>query len=185
MKEISVTVPVSIDARIFRDFALFDGFFRQHRWRPLALFTGILLISAFVCFLMRNRAEQAAFLGIVLALIGTGLPVAYVLSFLSSIRHQSKKMRLTANRHAYTITLSESDGIAAEVGKERLVYRWEDIFAIYHLRRATYLYVAANKAYLPPDAQVPGGAKLLWDLFEKSAPAGRIFLRKGFGNSNE
>ncbi len=40
-------------------------------------------------------------------------------------------MRLTANRHAYTITLSESDGIAAEVGKERLVYRWEDIFAIY------------------------------------------------------
>ncbi len=185
MKEISVTVPVSIDAKIFRDFALFDGFFRRRRWRPLALFTGILLSSALVCFLMRNRAEQAVFLGSVLALVGIGLPVAYVLSFLSSIRQQSKKMRLATGRHAYTIFLSDSDGIAAEVGKERLTYRWEDVFAIYHLRRATYLYVTPGKAYLLPDAQVPGGAKLLWDLFEKSAPAGRVFLRKSFGNGSE
>jgi hypothetical protein len=113
-----VTVPVSIDARIFRDFALFDGFFRQHRWRPLALFTGILLISAFVCFLMRNRAEQAAFLGIVLALIGTGLPVAYVLSFLSSIRTRAKRCGLpqtathipsrSANRTALRLRLEKN-----------------------------------------------------------------------------
>jgi len=178
MHNASILVPVSIDAKIFRDFALFDSFFLKRRWRPLAFFAGILICSAFICFMMRSRAEQAAFLGGLLVTVGLGLPVVYFLSFLSSIKQQCKKMRLNTPRRAYTLTLNTAEGITVETGKEKLDYRWEDVFAIYRIHHYIYLYVSQQKAYLLPDVQVEGDADALWELLASSVPAGRLFDRR-------
>jgi hypothetical protein len=178
LHEAGIVIPVSINAKIFRDFAFFDSFLRQKRWRPLALFTGILLCSAFLCFIMRGRAEQAVLLGGVLTAVGLGLPAAYFLSFLSSVKTQIKKMRLATQRHAYTLTLSGTEGIAVKTGNEQLTYRWEEVFAVYRLRCCSYLYVAQNKAYLIPDANVEGGAEALWEMLKTTVPAGRLFDRR-------
>ncbi len=178
MQEAGIVIPVAIDAKTFRDFAFFDSFIRHKRWRPLALFACIMLCSAILCFILRSRAEQAAFLGGVLVTVGLGLPAVYLLSFLSSVRQQSKKMRLATQRHAYTLTMSEAEGITVKTGKEQLTYRWEEVFAVYRVRAYTYLYVAQQKAYLLPDAQVQDGTDVLWRLLKSSVPAGRLFDRR-------
>ena len=177
-KNAEMVVPVSIDARIFRDFALFDSFVQKRRWRPLALFSGILLCSACACFAMRGRAEQAVLLGGILVLVGLGLPIVYVLSFLSSIRQQSKKMRLATGRHAYTLTLTAQEGVTVSTGKEQLSYRWNELFAVYRVRQYTYVYVSPQKAFLLPDAQLEGGAGALWQLLKGAVPAGRLYGRR-------
>ena len=179
MQKEGIVVPVSIDAGIFRNFALFDSFYRQKRWRPLAVFAAILLASAIICFTLAPRSEQAVFLGSLLTLIGLGLPVVYYASYLSSIGQQCKKLRLTVPRHAYTITLGTEEGILADTGRERLPYRWEDVHGVYRAGKCTYLYVAPQKAYLLPDHQVPGGADALWELLKGSVPAGRLHGRRG------
>jgi hypothetical protein len=175
MQEAGIVVPAAIDAKTFRDFAVFDSFIRQKRWRMLSLFTCIMLGSAIICFIMRGRAEQAVLLGGVLTAVGLGLPVAYLLSFFLSIKTQSEKMRLKTQRHAYTLTMMKAEGIEVKAGKELLKHRWEEVFAVYRWRTYTYLYVSQQKAYLMPDQQVPGSADALWRLLEGSVPAGRLF----------
>ena len=175
MQKEGMLVQVSIDAKIFRDFAIFDSFIRQKRWRPLAFFACILLGSAVLCFVMRSRAEQAVLLGSVLTVIGIGLPVVYLLSFLSSVKEQSKKMLLKTQRHAYTLLMSKAGGIEIKAGKEQLKYRWAEVFSVYRWHTYTYLYVAQQKAYLMPDQQVHGGADALWTLLKDSVPAGKLF----------
>ena len=73
--------PVWLDARItpevFREFAFFDTFRRQKRWKGPALFALIMGGFAGVCFALRGSREQAALIGAVLLVVGLGLPEVF------------------------------------------------------------------------------------------------------------
>ncbi len=174
MSEKSLTIKVYMDAATFRSFALFEGFTRQKRWRPLAVFAGILLASAAVCFFMLAQQPQAMLPAVVLTLVALGLPIVYWFSFLSSVKQQSQKMRLDVPRYAYTLVLSAAEGIDVESGQERLHCPWEEVLSVYHGKGCTYLYLSHTKAYLLPDAQVPQGAEALWQLLRSKVPAERL-----------
>ena len=49
-KQVELSVPVQIDADIFRDFAAFDVLQRQKRWRRPLVFALAMLVFAVICF---------------------------------------------------------------------------------------------------------------------------------------
>lgn len=173
-----ITIPVKIDAPVFRRFAVFDTLCRQKRWRSPALFAVIMAVFACVCLSMQGRQRGALLLGVVLLIIGLGLPAAYFLSFFLSVRTQIKKLGLSRQRDAYTLCLDKK-GLEVFDGKENAFYPWETFYGAYRRKDVVYLYVSARRAYLLPDSQAGEKAGAIWDLLMQSLPADRVFGRGG------
>lgn len=172
----TITVRVEMDAKTFRSFAWFDAFSRQKRWRSPALFAAILLAFAAVCFLMQGRAEQAALLGGVLTAVGVILPLGYFLQFYVTLRDQVKKFGLSQPKEVYSLTFSPEHVLVTN-GKEENALAWDSIFAAYRRKGCIYLYAAANKAFLLPEDQIPGGGDGLWAMLEGHMAPERLFAR--------
>ena len=58
-KQVELSVPVQIDADIFRDFAAFDVLQRQKRWRRPLVFALAMLVFAVICFAQAGRRPGA------------------------------------------------------------------------------------------------------------------------------
>ena len=144
-----LTIRARITPAVFREFALYDTLIRQKRWRGLGLFAVIMAGFGVVCFLMRGIREQAVFLGCVLLAVGFTLPLAYFLSFLLSIRAQSKQMWLKNAPVAYTLTLDE-EKISVTAGEKTTEYKWSQVVYVRWLLHSTALYVGPQQAYLLP-----------------------------------
>ena len=104
MEKTSITVEVMVDARIFRQFALFDARRVKRVWRSPLIFVLIMSAFALVCFFMRERS-QAVLLGCVLLGVGLILPTVYFGFFLHSIKKQIEKMKLNLTRRVRYIRL--------------------------------------------------------------------------------
>lgn len=167
MERQTLMIPARIDAGTFRNFALYDTFVRQRRWRAPALFAVILGASAGVCFAMRRSRGGAVLLGAVLLAVGLGLPAFYVLNYLWSVRRQGK--RLDGSRIAYTLHLRE-EGLLAVAGRERTEFPWERIVLACRARDCIYLYVSSQKAFLLPEC---GQSEEAWALLQEKVPPER------------
>lgn len=174
MKRPTITVPAKIDAGVFRRFALFETFVRQKRWRSPALFAAILLTAAGVCFVFGADQRGAGLLGAVLALVALGLPAAYVVSFLCSVRKQGKRLGLDGARVVYTLHLNE-DGILTTSEKEQSALRWEQIFCAYRVEGCIYLYATPRQAFLLPE---DGQGDAVWTLMTRQLPAEKCVDRR-------
>ncbi len=128
MEQGSVTVPVKLTAKGFRDFAVFDTLVRQRRWVMPAVFCAILSASALVCHLLRDRSPNAGALVAVLLVVGVGLPVVYFISFLNSVRQQNRRMGLSAKGLAvYTVTL-DGNGVHVQARDRHMDHPWESVY---------------------------------------------------------
>ena len=78
MKSGPLTLEARVTPEVFREFAFFDTFRRQKRWRGPALFALMMGGFAAVCFALRESREQAVLIGTVLLVVGLGLPAAYI-----------------------------------------------------------------------------------------------------------
>ena len=171
MKNQSVKVNVIVDDKIFRDFALFDNLRRKRIWVLPVVFASIMSAFALVCFIMRERAEQAVMIGSILLIIGLGLPAAYMRLFFKSIKIQIKTAGLESPRHVYSLRLSP-DGVQVISGGKPDLYQWDSMFA-YRVPGCTYLYVEKNKAFLLPDGQAEEGADI-WMLLTEHMPTEKL-----------
>lgn len=176
MSRQSITVPVHLDAKTFRTFAWFDTVKRPKRWRMPLVFAVIFTVFACVAFAMRGRADGATLLGVVLLVVGLGIPGAYFLSFYLSVRGQIKRFGLKEPRYAYTLTLSEQ-GVKIATDKEQDDYTWDRISAAYRRNSCIYLYVEERRAYLLPKGQEDGQQDAIWTLVREQLPAERIHSR--------
>ncbi len=171
-KEI-ITVNVLVDARIFRQFAMFDARRVQRLWRLPRIFALIMSAFALICFFMRDRAEQAFVLGCVLLGVGLLLPLVHYGFFRYSIKKQIEMMKLHTPHEVYTLSFSRADGVTAEIKQidkpER--FAWDKLFGVYRVPGCTYIYVDPRKAFLLPDGPETGGC---WPLFEEMLPAEKL-----------
>lgn len=164
-------IKVELSKRVFRRFGIFDTWIRRRQWRSPALFACILCLCGAICF-TRRQVSGAGFLGTVLIIVGLGIPAAYVLSFFLSLHRQAAIQKLDRPQYAYTVTLSEEpEGIAVENGREKAVYRWDQVHHAYRGALAVYLYISPQRAFLLPYACLPEGPEILWDLLEKQLSA--------------
>nr|WP_317401520.1 YcxB family protein [uncultured Gemmiger sp.] len=174
----TITVPVEMTAQRFRAFASFDAFRHQKRWRRPALFALIMLALAVLCFIRAEQQHGAVILGILLAVVGIGLPAAYVGGFFHSVTEQVNRMGLTRPRIAYRVELGP-DGITVHVpGRQQktadATVAWANVWGVYRTAEALYLYVRYDQAYILPDDQVRGGSDALWELCSRMLPAEKL-----------
>lgn len=158
----AITVPVRMDAKIFRRFAVFDTLRRQRRWVMPVVFAGILLVFAALCFASYPR-DGALLLGSVLTLVALGLPGVYFGGFFHSLHQQCRAQALQTPRLVYCVRL----GADLEVGNEKegaAHYAWEKLFGVFRTDDAVYIYLLPNKAFLLPAAQIEQGADAAWAL---------------------
>lgn len=178
MNPSSITIPVKIDGKIFRAFAVFDTLKRQKRWKSPVIFTGILTFFACLCFALHQRAEQALFMGSVLLSVALIVPGVYFAMFFRSITLQIQKMKLQTPKAVYTVKLeAPPKGITICLEKadaKPFTCSWSDIYRVYRNTDCIYLYTAPNQAFLLPDGQADAGFDTLWEFLAEYAGDDKI-----------
>ena len=175
----TITIPVRLDSRTFRRFAIFDAFVVKKHWRGPALFSALLLAFAVLALLLRKA--QSGLIAAVLLAVGLGLPIIYIGVFLSQVNMQALRNRLTPPRLVYTVTLN-STGISVrnqQKPEETLTRSWQELYRAYRRRKCVYLYAAADRAFLLPGGQADVPDAALWDYLAVHLGAGRA--SSGFG----
>lgn len=164
--------PLSLEARItpkvFREFAFFDTFCRQKRWKGPALFALIMGGFAAVCFVLQGMKAQAALIGTVLVVVGLGLPAAYVLSFFLSVRRQEKVLKGAGCPVAYRLRLEEG-GLSVRQGEKEELYPWDKVAQARRLKHCLCVYVDEKRAFLMPP-QDEKEEELLWAFLTAHLP---------------
>ena len=176
----TITVHVRINSAIFRSFALFDTFRLRKKWKAPALFCAIFLCFAQICFMLENRAEQAAMIGTLLLIIGVALPAAYILFFLVQVHDQCKRLGLKTLRPAYTLNMTDTElrVINDMVSEPEGRFSWDSIHGVWRAANAFYLYVTPGRAFLLPDGQCALSAAQLWDYLLERAGSDKLHGKK-------
>jgi len=174
----SITAHVRINSALFRRFALFDTFRLKRRWISPAVFSLILLVFSFIC--MGSGKEQAELIGVLLQLIGLGLPICYVLHFLVQVHDQCRRLGLKSLRPAYTLNFSESElRVINDMQHEpevRLPY--SSLHGVWRVGGAYYIYAAPSRAFILPDGQYSQSPSQMWTFLMERLPSGTMHGRR-------
>lgn len=175
----TITVASRIDPKTFYRFAVFDTLKLRKRWISPAVFAGIFLVCALICFFMRAKTESAALLGTVLLAVGLGVPAVYFGTFFHSLTQQARTMKLQQAAVAYTVTLSDA-GVRVTGGKSgggTVSFRWDQLFGVYQVPGCVYLYVSPRQAFLLPESCVDGTLEELRLFLAARLDSGKIHTR--------
>lgn len=142
------TFPIHMQAETFRKFAWFNTMKLRKAWRNPFIFFLIFVISSILCFL-QYPSDGAIMLGILLLIIGIGLPVLYLINFNRSISQEIKKHKLNHNPLVYTLTFTEEE-LQVLAGDQRANYPWEILYRAYQKSDAIYLYVTPARGFILP-----------------------------------
>ena len=157
-----IVIPVSLDERTFKRFALFDMFSLRRKWVRPAVFSVILIAFAFAALLIRK--EQSGLIAAVLLTVGLGLPLVYFGSFLSQVNMQAARAKLKPARPVYTVTLRDEGVRIVNDQKEEEPQEaaWSSICQAFRKKGCIYLYVTARKAFLLPSKQADAPDHEVW-----------------------
>lgn len=172
-----MTIHVRIDKKTYKRFSYFDAYSLRKAWKQPVRFAGILLAFAVVCILINK--EQSLLAGLVLALVGLGLPVVYFASYSSSIRLQAEQLRLDKPRPAYDVTIGRALHIVNTMKKEPAQeLSWENVFGVWRGKEATYLYATPQKAFILPDGQSDATPEEIWTALEEKLGSAKMHRKK-------
>ena len=163
----AITVPVRIDAKTFRRFSRFDMFTLRRRWVRPAVFSLMMLAFAFAALL--TRKPQSGMIAAVLLVVGLGLPIVYIGTFLSQVNMQAEQLRLGKGRRVYTVKL-DFDGVhvANDIKEEPPVHvKWADMKAAYRVKGCIYIYAAVTRAFLLPSGQADVPDEEVWQYLNE------------------
>ena len=169
-QKVELMIPATIDSRDFLRFALFDTFRMKKRWKTPLLFACIISAFSAVCFAARKTHEQAVLLGTVLLTVGLALPLVWFLLYVSSVKTESKKHRLSKAKAQYCSYLGREE-LKVVRDQEEAVFVWKDIYTACRVSDCIYLYVSPARAYLLPDCENSDAA---WDLITSRIPEEKI-----------
>ncbi|MBO6158561.1 MAG: hypothetical protein J6P72_04760 [Firmicutes bacterium] len=148
-----ITIPVLLNEKTFRNFALFDSFWVKKRWIRPVVFAVLMIGFALVCLLLKK--EQSGMIAAVLLAIGLGLPLIYIGSFLSQVNMLAIKNHLSPARKVYTVILQDK-GIRAvnhQIKEPDLEVSWKDTWKAFYRKDCVYLYISPARAFLLPKGQ--------------------------------
>ena len=170
-----IRIPVRLDARTFRHFAMFDTWIVKKQWRGPAAFTGIMFLFAAVA--LAARKDQSGLIAGILLSVGLGLPLVYLFSFWSQVNAQISRNRLSTPRKVYTVTLRDKEITAFnhQMKEEQLHMSWEQVWRVYLRHGCVYFYVSEKKAFLLPEAQASADPETMRRFIRERLDAGRCY----------
>ena len=168
-----IVVTVKLDEKTFRRFARFDMFSRRKKWIRPAVFSLILIVFAFIALLARK--EQSGVIAAVLLVVGIGLPLVYVGTFLSQVNMQAARANLKPDQPVYTVTMRDEGVRIVNDRKEEEPQEvsWDSIHRAYRKNGCIYLYVTPSKAFLLPSKQADAPDHEVWDFIHKRLGEGK------------
>lgn len=170
----SMKIDVMMDENLFRDFVMFDHFKYRKIWKKPLLFAAIFTVFSLLCFAMRGMREQAELLGVVLLVIGLGLPLVYFGMFFRTVIGQLRNLKLGKPRLFYTVCLGPENVVMTAKGAVDQSFPWEGVERAYRSRKAVYLYVAPGSALILPFQNVKAGEEALWAFLTDRLGEGRL-----------
>ncbi len=165
------TLSCEINAEALREYAVYDTLVRRKRWISPAIFAAILSAFAAVCFAASKTRSGGILLGTVLLVIGLGLPVIYIGSYLQSVRRQLKKMADTGSKVMFTIRLAPQ-GITMTRGEQEQTWSWKTVRLVHRLRRSIAVYPEENQAFLIGGDSINLSA--VWNTLVDRLPTNKI-----------
>lgn len=173
-----MTIAVRLSESNFRHFLIFNILKRLKLYKSPVIFASILTFSAIISFVMHS-VDGAVLLGIVLLLVGLGVPVVYFINFFSSLQKQVKQQNLDPPRLVYTLQFSEdSDVLKVSNDQEQAAYRWKDIFHAYYEKDSIYLFfITQDRAFLLPLALLENSDET-WNIIEGKLESERCTRKK-------
>ncbi len=172
-----MTIAVILSESQFRHFLIFNILKRLKLYKSPVIFASILTFSGIISFVMHS-VEGAVLLGIVLLVVGLGVPVVYFINFFSSLQKQVKQQNLDPPRLVYTLQFAEdSDVLKVSNDQEQAAYRWKDIFHAYYEKDSIYLFITQDRAFLLPLALLEDSDEV-WKIIEKKLGAERCTRKK-------
>ena len=163
-------VKVYLDEKTFYNFAWFDMLVVKRRILPQILFFLIMVAFSCIAFWRASVTVEGTFLGNALLVIGVIVPLAYMVSFYFSLQDQAKKLNLVRPQYVYTLSISGDTGLTVEKGEQKAVIPWKVIYALYHRKGCSYIYVNKSQAYLLPYRNVRGNVDKLCALLDAKIP---------------
>lgn len=170
-------IPVTLSAKSFKDFIVYDSRTKQHRFKTIVALTVCLFMFSTLCFASVETLSFAETLGIILVALSVIIPTWYFNSFNNSIKKQTEKMQLTKPRLVYTVHLySGAKGVELYYPDEETpagTYLWDEISGAWRSKNAIYLYVTDTQALLLPDylTKDPNG---LWEFIGRQLDKKRM-----------
>ena len=164
LKFTDITVAVKLDEKTFKRFARFDMFALRKKWIRPALFS--LILIAFAVIALLTRKEQSGLIAAVLLVVGIGLPLVYIGTFLSQVNMQAARAKLKPARPVYTVTMRD-EGIRIvndQKAEEPQEVSWNSIYKAFRKKGCIYLYVTPAKAFLLPSKQADAPDYDVWEF---------------------
>ena len=168
-----ITVSAKLDEKTFKSFARFDMFILRKKWIRPAVFSLILVAFAFIALLLRK--EQSGLIAAVLLVVGIGLPLVYIGTFLSQVNMQAARAKLKPARPVYTVTMRD-EGVRIvndQKAEEPQEVSWDSVHKAFRRKGCIYLYVTPAKAFLLPDRQADAPDHEVWNYLVKHLGAAR------------
>lgn len=162
-----IVIPVRLDAKTFKRFSRFDMFRLRRRWTRPAAFAAIML--GFAAAALMSRRPEAGLIASVLLVVGLGLPLVYVGTFLSQVSVHAKRLNLDPPRRVYTVRL-DFDGVRVTNDQKKedvQAVKWPDVRAAFRVKGCIYLYVTPTRAFLLPDGQANVSDGEVWSYLKE------------------
>ena len=137
------------------------------------MFSLILVAFAFIALLLRK--EQSGLIAAVLLVVGIGLPLVYIGTFLSQVNMQAARAKLKPARPVYTVTMRD-EGVRIvndQKAEEPQEVSWDSVHKAFRRKGCIYLYVTPAKAFLLPDRQADAPDHEVWNYLVKHLGAAR------------
>ncbi|MBR5961668.1 MAG: YcxB family protein [Clostridia bacterium] len=164
LKFTDITVSVKLDEKTFKRFARFDMLSLRKKWIRPAVFSLILIAFAVIALLARK--EQSGIIAAVLLVVGIGLPLVYIGTFLSQVNMQAARANLKPARPVYTVTMRD-ESIRIENNQKTedpQEAAWDSVYKAFRKKDCIYLYVAPTKAFLLPSRQADAPDHDVWEF---------------------
>ena len=168
-----IVIPVKLDEKTFRRFARFDMLVLRKRWLRPAVFA--LILVAFAMVALFSRLPESGLIAAVLLVVGIGLPLVYIGTFLSQVNMQAARAKLKPARPVYTVTMRD-EGVRIvndQKAEEPQEVSWDSVHKAFRRKGCIYLYVTPAKAFLLPDRQADAPDHEVWNYLVKHLGAAR------------
>lgn len=175
------TVDVWLDAKTFQHFSIFNSITKDRRWVRPAVFAAVFCALAIICFVFQSQATQAVLLGVVLLIVGLGLPLVYFGTYFMTLRRRTEELKLkNKKQHAYCVTLaSGKDGIHVTTPKgDEKCFQWKESIGAYRVNEAIYLYVEPGRVYILPNEYTGEQMEDIWGLIKEQMPKNTVKVVK-------
>lgn len=140
MADNTITLRSTIDPDTYRRFALYDVIKVKRNWIRPVIFAAAFVILSVIAFVRKLRIP-----GILLLVIGFGLPAVYYWTFYRSVLRSANQY--DGRKKAYTVTLDDR-GVTVSKGRQNVTHEWSSIHSAHRLKTCICIYTDPAHAIL-------------------------------------